>query len=512
MTILDQWGRPLETGKLSTEQTTSATRAIRQRFALHPAAGLTPGKLANLLRDSIEGDPEAYLALAEDMEERDLHYAGVIGVRKRQVAGLEITVEPGDDSAAAKKAADLVQEFVDRPTLTDELVDILDAVSKGFSATEILWDRSGKEWGIKRLAWRDPRCFRFSQEDNETPLLRADHGDEPLNPFQWIFHVSKAKSGLPIRGGLARAVAWTFMFKSFTIKDWAIFTEAYGQPFRLGKYPAGTQPKDIDVLLDAVRNIGTDFAAVVPAGMTIEFLEATVTGSLELFEKRADWMDRQVSKVVLGQTATTDAIAGGHAVGKIHDEVREDIERADARQLGVTLTRDIATPLVRLNYGESVPVPRIKIGRPDETDVTALTENLAKLLPHGLRVSATEIRGKIGVGEPKAGEEVLGGKAKEADPVKSAGVEPDPAAALSALFGQPDDIDLAVADIIGGQGWVEAGPVLPPDLLDALSKATSQEEASAIIASMAERVDVESLRAFLAKAMLAAHVAGRFGQ
>ncbi|RWE49366.1 MAG: DUF935 family protein, partial [Mesorhizobium sp.] len=110
------------------------------------------------------------------------------------------------------------------------------------------------------------------------------------------------------RGGIARAVAWTFLFKSFTIKDWAIFCEAYGQPLRLGKYDAGASDKDKQILLDAVSNIGVDYAAIVPAAMAVEFIKADISGSHGLYKERADWLDQQVSKVVLGQTATTDAI------------------------------------------------------------------------------------------------------------------------------------------------------------------------------------------------------------
>jgi hypothetical protein len=37
--------------------------------------------------------------------------------------------------------------------------------------------------------------------------------------------------------------------------------------------------------------------------MTIEFVEAKISGSIALFEKLAEFLDKQVSKAVLGQTA-----------------------------------------------------------------------------------------------------------------------------------------------------------------------------------------------------------------
>jgi phage gp29-like protein len=209
------------------------------------------------------------------MEERDPHYAGVLGVRKRQVSGLDITVEAAARTPRARPPT-MVRESSSATSFEDELRDILDAIGKGFSCTEIVWDTSEGQWRPKRLAWRDPRWFTFDQVDGETPLLRNGGSNVPLNPYQWIFHKAKVKSGLPIRGGLARGAAWTFLFKSFTVKDWAIFCEAYGQPLRLGKYDAGASERDKEKLLEAVSNIGTDYAAIVPVSMAIEFVKADI--------------------------------------------------------------------------------------------------------------------------------------------------------------------------------------------------------------------------------------------
>src|SRR5690606_37132633 len=148
----------------------------------------------------------------------------------------------------------------------------------------------------------------------------------------------------------ARAVAWTYLFKSFTLKDWTILCEAYGQPLRLGKFDPAASEADKDRLLEAVANIGSDFAAIIPAAMTVDFVKADISGSHELYERRANWLDQQVSKLVLGQTGTTDVIkGGGYASSKVHDGVREDIEKVDARQLAATLNRDLARVLVDLN-------------------------------------------------------------------------------------------------------------------------------------------------------------------
>ena len=87
------------------------------------------------------------------------------------------------------------------------------------------------------------------------------------------------------------------------LKDWVTFAEVYGQPLRVGKYGAGATEQDKETLLQAVANIGTDAAAIVPDSMLIEFTEARQTGSIELYQSFCQYLDAQISKAVLGPDA-----------------------------------------------------------------------------------------------------------------------------------------------------------------------------------------------------------------
>jgi phage gp29-like protein len=521
--LVDHLGRPVSTALLKREQGGPTTRGIRRPYdGLHPAVGLTPDRLARLLRDSIDGEPDRYLALAEDMEERDPHYAGVHGIRKRQVAGLEVTVEAASDAADDVAAADLVREVIARDTFSDELIDILDAIGKGFSATEIIWDTSEGQWRPLALRMRDPKWFRYSRDDGDTLLLREPEGDVPLQPFGWIVHQGKAKSGLPIRGGIARAVAWTYLFKSFTFKDWAIFCEAYGQPLRLGKWEAGASDEDKDTLLRAVSDIGTDFAAIVPASMTIDFVKADITGSIDLYERRCDWLDRQVSKVVLGQTQTTDATAGGYATAAVHDGVRDDIEEADARQLAATLNRDLMRPLVDLNLRPRKLYPKIRIGRPDEEDTDALVKNVVQLVPLGLRVSTSVMRDKLGLPDPGADEECLrpGSPPAAADPSQPTPeaampptVPPEPLRRKTASAQLPiaDAIDDGVSEILAGDGWEKIIAPMVSGLQEKLQAAQTLDEVKAVLAAHLTSMDIGQFVEVLSRAGFSARLAGAAG-
>ena len=395
--LYDHMGREVNLGALKEEHAGPSIVGVRSILTTHPAGRLTPQRLANILREAEvpgDGSSEDYVELAEEMEERDLHYRGVLNTRKRQVAQIRVTIEPASDSAEDLRDAELVQEFFARESVEDELVDILDAIGKGYSVSEIDWDMSERQWMPKRLVSRLPQWFDFDRDTGQEVLLRADDGWGQLPPYKFIVHITKVKSGIPIRGGLARVAAWAWLFKNFTVKDWMRFVEAYGHPLRLGKYPPNTDPDDKAVLYRAVRNVAADAAAIIPEGMNIEFVDdTTVRGRAEVFKEFVAYLDSRISIAVLGQTLTTEqGDRGSQSLGNVHQLVREDIERADARQLAAVLRRDFVIPVVSLNHGMRKAYPRVVIERSTVADAALLADALGALVPLGLRVRADQVR------------------------------------------------------------------------------------------------------------------------
>lgn len=460
ITFYDHRNRPIRRRDLRREVAGPSVTGVRSILSTHPASNLTPERLAALLRDSIvPGGADRYLELAEEMEERDLHYLGVLQTRKRQVAQIPVIIEPASDGAEDKADAELAQEFFKRDTIETELFDLLDALGKGFSVSEIVWDTSEGQWMPERLVWRLPQWFDFDQDTGTVLQRRRDSGGQwvDLEPYKFVCHFSHAKSGLPIRGGLARIAGWGWLFKALGLRDWIRFIEAYGLPIRLGKYPPNSTPADIDTLVRAVRNVAGDAAAVVPEGMLIEFVTDTqVQGRSDVHRDLVNYIDQQMSIAVLGQTLTTqEGESGSYSLGQVHNLVRRDIEDSDARLLAATLRRDLVVPIVRLNRGERKAYPMVKIEREDPADIKMLADVLTKLVPLGLKVRVADVRTLLDFDEPGDEDEVLqtGGGAG-GDPPEPDGDDPADIArmALALALAQArrpaavdDAIDMAVA-------------------------------------------------------------------
>ena len=386
-----------------------ATRRVVDDFN---NTGFTPAQMATLLTEAGNlVDIGKYFSMAERLEESDMQFRSLIGTRKLAVAGLDIVVEPFDTSRQSKKVAELVRLVLTGDAFEAVLLDILDALSKGVSMVEIIWDTTGTQWlpvGFKR---REQRWFEFNKADGTTVKLRGPANTQiDLEPNKFIIHKPLLKSGLPIRSGLAMSAAWAWVVKSLILADWLAFCEVYGQPFRIGHYEAGSKKEDVIGLKRALASLGTNAYAVLPRTMAVEFVNAGGgTGNSDLFEKIIRYLDEQLAKLILGQTLTSSS-GGGHgsqALGKVHNEVRADLLRADAKQLAATLVRDLVTPLVAFNFGADVALPKVHFQIDEPEDLVGLATILEKTVPLGFKVPQKWARDKFGVPDAEEGEELL---------------------------------------------------------------------------------------------------------
>jgi phage gp29-like protein len=406
-TLYDHRGDPISEASLRREHTRDDSpwaQPTRESIA----EDLNPKRLAQIFRDVNEGDMEAYLTLADEVEERDLHYRSVLSTRRDAVASLKPSVEAVDDSEQQQAIALSVERLLHRPNVADLVFDMMDAVGKGFSVTEILWRDEGDQWWPGIFRWRDPRRYRVDPITLEG--LRLDDGStegKKLPPWKYIVHCPKLKSGPAVRAGLARPAMIAYILKSYTIRDLARFLEAYGVPARLGRYDQGTPKAQRRRLLRACRLLGSDSSAIIPKGMDIELLEATGGTNADSFLGPASYWDRQVSKLVLGQTSSSEGAAGDYKASQQHHGVRLSLASSDARQVAATLMRDLVRPFVELNFGPQDEYPNVLLPVPVPDDMTKFAAAVTPFIDRGLEVDQDEIRYKLGLSKPDEGAQLL---------------------------------------------------------------------------------------------------------
>lgn len=507
-TILDSRGNPIKPDKAVLRENIAEAHitSVRNPRPASVASTITPQRLAGLLRSVVDGNnPQDYMTLAEEIEERDLHYGSVLRTRKLKVAQIKPSVEASGDSPEEKMLADEVRKIMEGDKIPELLFDLLDGLGKGLGVCQILWQTTAKRWTPGSYEWVDPRYLRPDPETLSKILLISDDAPqgEPLKPYKFIVHKPRSKSGSVWRNGLARLCAVMYMLKSFTIRDWWAFAEVYGIPIRIGKYGANATPEQINTLKNAIATIASDAGAVIPEGMAIELVETTKgNGGNTLFENQARWCDEQISKAVLGQTMTTDN-GSSRSQAEVHDEVRLDIATWDARQLEATINEYLIKPFIILNWGAKEDYPRVTIQVPEPEDLKIFVDSVTPLIDRGLRISESAVRDKFGMAEPEADESVLQPlsvmEAAAVQPVALNRQQPQLQRLAINRIQQPNEQAIEQLTEEGMSDWVEVGgeDFMNP-ILELAATAKSFEEFSDGLLKLQENLTAEQFTPQLA--------------
>ncbi|MDI3480801.1 MAG: hypothetical protein PWQ97_456 [Tepidanaerobacteraceae bacterium] len=383
--------------------------SIQDKYSSYPSSGLTPEKLARIFREADQGDIYRQMELFEEMEEKDTHLFSILQTRKNAVLGLEWDIMPYSEAPEDIKKADFIRKAFEFEDLESSMLDLLDAIGKGFAVCENIYKVENDKVYIDHLEWVHQKKFIF----DDAYHLKLITEDAPtsgidLPPGKFTIHKYKARSGYPTRAGILRVCAWMYLFKNYSIKDWVTFAEVYGMPLRLGKYDASTTEEDKEALINAVRSLGTDAAGIISKSTEIEFIEA-IRGSSNIYQTLAEFCNAEMSKAVLGQTLTTEVGArGSYAASQTHAEVRQDLLEADCKALAETFRKYIIKPLILYNFGDTSNLPWVKFHYEPPEDLKSEAEIYSTLIKDaGLPVSAEHMYEKFGIPKPKPGELIV---------------------------------------------------------------------------------------------------------
>lgn len=401
----------VDTGEKFPVRAVVAARNVNDKYSTYPSNGLTPKRLAHIFMAADQGDIMSQAELFEEIEEKDPHIFSQLQTRKLAVTGLDWTIQPASNSEQDKFIAEMVEKWIKKiPKFNEVRMDILDAIGKGISVSEIDWDIDKDGYTvISGIEWIHPKNIIWDTLTDEMKVCTKEYPagiSFPDNKF--VVHKYKAKSGHPSRAGVLRVVSWMYLFKNYDLKDWVSFCEVFGMPLRLGKYNSAASDADKKNLADAIINLGTDAAGIIPDTAMIEFVESNKTSSAEIYEKLARYCDEQTSKAILGQTLTSDSGGGSYAQGKVHADVRHDLTVADAISLDGTITECIIKPLVLFNFGEDAAYPIFQHDCKDPEDLKATVEIYRTLsVEMGLKIPEAHIYKKFAIPKPEEGEAYL---------------------------------------------------------------------------------------------------------
>jgi phage gp29-like protein len=128
--------------------------------------------------------------------------------------------------------------------------------------------------------------------------------------------------------GLLSVISGPALLKKNAITGWGEYSEMFGSPVRVLKSDERNE-KSKNEMMNYLQNAGPASGIVINREEDLEFVSAS-TGGEVVYEKLIDKCNQEISKVVLGQTGTTDekAFVGSAAV---HERVMHQYNDADQR-------------------------------------------------------------------------------------------------------------------------------------------------------------------------------------
>lgn len=441
------------------------------------------------------------LDIYDDIE-RDCHAYAVIQKRKMSVTSREWVVEPASTKRQDKAAAELVRAQLAELGFDQVCLGLLDAILKGYAVGEVMWAVRDGMIVVDDVRARKQRRFVFTTDSELRMLVPENLVDGVALPDRkFIVHRFGAKDGNPYGLGLGHKLFWPVFFKRQDLAFWLTFTDKFASPTVVGKYQASASTEDRRKLLAATQAVSREAGVIIPEGMLLELMEAARSGSVDAYEKLARYMDEQISEAVLGETLTTTQGAGSRAASQTHNEVREELSKADADVLSDTLNRTLVRWIVELNMPGARP-PKVWRIFEEPEDLKARAERDRILYGMGYKPTPEYVQATYGEGwvprESTPGDHSGGANGMITRPP-------------AAEFAEGDDADVAMAyaDQAGERAPGAMDPLVAP-IRDLVEKAGSLEEVRDQLLELYPEMDAAGFTDLMGEALTASHLAGRF--
>lgn len=325
--------------------------------------GLDPAAVDRIMLAANLGDITKQTSLSYELEEKNHDISHAISTRKNAVAGCEWDIKCADQSTTGKHAIFTLKKELESVNFYDALTALSSAIVPGFSVVEILWNPGGGIAGFKPL---DGRAITFI--NSADPLIRLSGETEPLAfpPHKVIFQ-RMTRGFDTARGGLIRPLAWLHCFQNLNLKGLLSFIERYGQPFIVAKADESAITQEKDALIRLIRAFGTSGGGLFSKAVEFELLQSA-NNSGDCYFKLLEYVEKAITKVILGQTATAGD-GGGWSNDSAQSQVRQDILDADCRAIEAVVTRQLFAPWAAFNAPAlSAPLTfKIKSEPPEDT-------------------------------------------------------------------------------------------------------------------------------------------------
>jgi phage gp29-like protein len=383
----------------------------------------SPANVIAILRAALSGDIRQQYQVYELMEDSWARLSKNLHELKSAAAGATYTVMPfterGErptDTAQAK--ADFVQLCIDRLIgspingtngFRNTIYDLCDAVGKGFSVQEIIWEPTVDGILPKETYFCHPRYYSFPFDRPD--LMLSPQGDGTYEEFpddKFLIGIYKNRSGNSMGYGLLRQLAYWWSGQNYC-RDWLLnFAQVFGQPLRWATYDPGSSANIKNDIADMLENMGAAAWGAFPAGTQVEFKEAGKSGQDNPQSYFINLADKLCDITILGQTLTTDVgDSGSRALGEVHEDVHRTRLQDVCEWVANVLNEQLVSFICHLNYGDHDEMPELVPDLAGPSDPVLEAQRDQILLGSGVDMPREWFYDRHDVPMPQEGEEII---------------------------------------------------------------------------------------------------------
>lgn len=291
----------------------------------------------------------------------DTHLSSSVEKRRNAVRSSQISFTRDG------KPDEAVNAQLNSPWFYRLVSDIIDAKFYGFSLMQFFKDKDG---------WIDYDLIPRKHVDPMRKLILRHQTD--MTGTSWeeypdlLFVGAEDDLGL-----LAKAAPWV-IYKRNTTADWAQFSEVFGMPIQEYIYETDDEESRQRAINDA-SNAGSLAVFVHSKDAELRLVEsANKTGNAEVYDRLCERCNSELSKLILGNTLTTEAQATGtQALGTVHKKSEDQILKSDQKFILNVLNFDMFDIFTKL--GINTTGGEFIFTEPKFIDLTAKANILTQL-------------------------------------------------------------------------------------------------------------------------------------
>lgn len=268
------------------------------------------------------------------------------------------------------KALDIIETADEAGGLPELISSLLRAPMFGYAVAEVMWDRDEQGNLLPFTIIPKPMEWFHFDSDGHLRFKSKDNREGELCPARRMLLVRHKPTLLnPYGNAVLSKCYWPVMFKRQLMRYGLTFAEKYGMPYLVGTYDSDFVAKsEVDIMLDELDAMIGDGIIAIPKEWTAAILEASKSGSVDVYTRFITMFNAEISKAVLSQTLTTEqGDTGSYAMSQTHLEVRSDIVDADTRLIERAMNT-LMRWITELNFMPGTKPPRFKLY--EEKDVS----------------------------------------------------------------------------------------------------------------------------------------------